>query len=72
MSFFPQAHAEAFVASFFIFAQVRSLVVNPLIYLADQFTRGFQSIDNQFQALQTQATEGFQSMVFGFKSSKWN
>jgi hypothetical protein len=40
--------------------------VNPLIYLANQLTRGFQSADNQFQALQTQATESFQSMVPDF------
>jgi hypothetical protein len=33
-------------------------MVNLLIYLADQLTRGFQSGDNQFQALQTQA-KGF-------------
>jgi hypothetical protein len=34
-------------------------VVNLLIYLADQLLRGCQSADNQFQALQNQATEGF-------------
>jgi hypothetical protein len=33
--------------------------VNLLINLADQLTKGFQSTDNQFQALQTQAIEGF-------------
>jgi hypothetical protein len=32
--------------------------------LADQLTRGFQSADDQFQALQTQVTEGFQSKDF--------
>jgi hypothetical protein len=42
--------------------------VNLLIYLVDQLARGFQSMDYQFQALQTQATEGFQSMVPDFKS----
>jgi hypothetical protein len=42
--------------------------VNLLIYLVDQLIRGFQSADNQFHALQNQATEGFQSMVPGFKS----
>jgi hypothetical protein len=31
-------------------------------------TRGFQSVDDQFQALRTQAAKGFQSMVPGFKS----
>jgi hypothetical protein len=34
-------------------------VVNLLIYLANQLLRGSQSVDNQFQALQNQATEGF-------------
>jgi hypothetical protein len=29
------------------------------IYLADQFLKGSQSADNQFQALQNQATESF-------------
>jgi hypothetical protein len=43
-------------------------MVNLLIYLADQLTKGFQFADNQFQALQTQATEGFQFVVPGFKS----
>jgi uncharacterized phage infection (PIP) family protein YhgE len=37
-------------------------VLNLLIRLADQLTRGFQSIDDQFQALRTQVTEGFQYM----------
>jgi hypothetical protein len=45
-------------------------MANLLIYLADQLTRGFQSADNQVQALQTQVTEAFQSMVPGFKSEK--
>jgi hypothetical protein len=44
--------------------------MNLLIYLADEVIRGFQSIDNQFQALQNQAIEGFQSMVLDFKSYK--
>jgi len=56
------------VASFFRSAPVRGSVVNLHIYLADQLTRGFQSANNQFKALQTQATKGFQSMVPGFKS----
>jgi spore maturation protein SpmB len=34
-------------------------VVNLLIYLADQLLRGCQSVDNQVQALQNQATAGF-------------
>jgi len=33
--------------------------VNLLIYLADQLLRECQSADNQVQALQNQATEGF-------------
>jgi hypothetical protein len=33
--------------------------VNLLIYLVDQLLRGCQSTDNQVQALQNQATEGF-------------
>jgi hypothetical protein len=33
--------------------------VNLLIYLVDQLLRGCQSADNQFQALQNQATESF-------------
>jgi hypothetical protein len=52
---FPPAHAEPSVASFFRSASVRGSMVNLLIYLADQLTRGFQSADNQFQALQTQS-----------------
>jgi hypothetical protein len=65
---FPLAHAEPSVTSFFRYAPVRGSMVNLLICLADQSTRGFQSADNQFQALQTQATKGFQSMLLGFKS----
>jgi hypothetical protein len=65
---FPPAHVEPSVTSVFRFASIRGSVVNLLIYLVDQLTRGFQSTDNQFQALQTQATKGFQSMVPGFKS----
>jgi hypothetical protein len=42
--------------------------VNLLIYLADQLLRGCQSTDNQFQALQNQEIEGFQSMVPSFLS----
>jgi hypothetical protein len=68
MSFFPPVHAEPSIASFFRSAPVRGLVVNLLICLADQLTRGFQSVDDQFQALRTQAAKGFQSMVPGFKS----
>jgi len=55
---FPQAHTEPSIASFFVSAPVRRSEVNLLIYLADQLTRGFQSADNQFQALQTQVTKG--------------
>jgi hypothetical protein len=33
--------------------------MNLLIYLADHLLRGCQSVDNQVQALQNQATEGF-------------
>jgi len=65
---FPLAHAEPSVTSFFRYAPVRGSMVNLLIYLADQLTKGFQFADNQFQALQTQATEGFQFVVPGFKS----
>jgi hypothetical protein len=65
MSFFSPAHAEPSIASFFRSAPVRGSVVNLFIYLADQLTRGFQPADNQ---LQTQATEGFQSMVPSLKS----
>jgi hypothetical protein len=68
MSFFSQAHAEPSIASIFRFAPIRGLVVNLFIYLPDQLTRGFQSADNQFNALQTQATEGFQSIVPSLKS----
>jgi len=32
-------------------------------------TRGFQFADDQFQALQTQVTEGFQS-IYGFSASE--
>jgi hypothetical protein len=64
----PPSHAEPSVASFFIFALVRGSLVNLLIRLADQLTRGFQSMDDQFQALQTQVTEGFSLWIPGFKS----
>jgi hypothetical protein len=46
MSFFPPAHVEPSVASFFISAPIRGSMVNPLIYLPDQLTEGFQSADN--------------------------
>jgi len=62
MSPFPLDQAEHSVASFFRSAPVRGLVVNLLICLADLLPRGFQSADDQFQALQTQETKGFQSM----------
>jgi hypothetical protein len=65
---FNPAHAEPSVASFFGSAPVRGLVANLLFYLANQWTRGFQSADNQVQALQTQVTEVFQCMVPSFKS----
>jgi hypothetical protein len=68
MSLFPPAHAEPSVASFFGSALVRGSMANLLIYPADQLTRGFQSADNQVQALQTQVTEVFQSMALSFKS----
>jgi len=42
----------------------RSIFLQICTSLADQLTRGFQSTDDQFQALQTQVTEGFQSMDF--------
>jgi hypothetical protein len=70
MSLFPLAHTKPSVASFFGSVSVRGSMANLLIYLADQLTRGFQSADNQVQALQTQVTEAFQSMVPGFKSEK--
>lgn len=59
---FSPAHVEPSVASFFRSAPVRGSVVNLLIYLADQLTRRFQFVDNQFQALQTQVIEGVQSL----------
>jgi hypothetical protein len=68
MSLFPPTHVEPSVACFFGSAPVRGLVANLLIYLADHLTRGFQFVDNQVQALQTQVAEVFQSMVPGFKS----
>jgi hypothetical protein len=34
-------------------------MVNLLFYLANQLLRGCQYVDNQFQALQNQETEGF-------------
>jgi hypothetical protein len=58
----PPAHAKSSVASFFRSAPVGGSVVNLLIHLLDQLTRGFQSADDQFQALQTQVIDGFQSM----------
>jgi len=36
--------------------------VNLFTHLADQLTKGFQSADDPFQAIQTQVTEGFLSM----------
>jgi hypothetical protein len=65
---FSLAHAEPFVAYFFGSAPVRGLMANLIFYLADQLTKGFQSANNQVQALQTQVTKVFQSMVPGFKS----
>jgi len=59
---FPPAHAEPSVASFFRSALVRGSVVNLHNRLANQLTRGFQSVDDQFQALQIQVIEGFQSI----------
>jgi phage shock protein A len=41
--------------------------VNPFTHLVDQLTKGFQSADDQFQALQTQVTKGFQSMDSQFQ-----
>jgi hypothetical protein len=41
------------------FMSVRGLLENLLFYLADQLLKGCQSTDNQIQALQNQATEGF-------------
>jgi hypothetical protein len=38
---------------------VRGSVENLLFYLPDQLLKGCQSADNQVQALQNQATEGF-------------
>jgi hypothetical protein len=46
MSFFPPAHVEHSIAFFFRSTPVRGSVVNLLIYLADQLTRGFQSADD--------------------------
>jgi hypothetical protein len=47
------------VASFSRSAPIRGSVVNLLIYFADQLLKTCQSANNQFQALQNQATEGF-------------
>jgi hypothetical protein len=41
-----------------------SILLQIYTSLADQLTRGFQSADDQFQALQTQVAEGFQSTDF--------
>jgi hypothetical protein len=38
-------------------------MVNLIIYLADQLRRGCQFVDNQFQVLQNQVTEGFSVYV---------
>jgi hypothetical protein len=43
-------------------------MVNLLIYLANQFLRGCQSTNNQFQALQNQVTKGFS--VYGSRLPK--
>jgi hypothetical protein len=47
----PPTHAKPSVTSFFKFAPVRGSVVNLLTPLADQLIRGFQYVDDQFQAL---------------------
>jgi len=57
-AFFPSS-CIAFRNIFLKSVSVRDSVVNLLIYLADQLLRGCQSADNQFQAFQNQATEGF-------------
>jgi hypothetical protein len=44
---FPLTYTEPSIASFFKSVPVRGSVVK-LIYLADQLTRGFQLVDNQF------------------------
>jgi hypothetical protein len=45
---FPLAYVEPSIASFFRSTPVRGSVVNLLIYLTYQLTRGFQYVDNQF------------------------
>jgi hypothetical protein len=59
----PPAHAKPSVASSSRSAPASNLIVNLLTRLGDHLTRGFQSVDDQFQALQTQVTKGFQSML---------
>jgi hypothetical protein len=61
MNFFPQLMQRLLKHSLRS-ASVRRSVVNLLIYLADQLLRGFQSADNQFQALQNQEIEVFFSV----------
>jgi hypothetical protein len=58
----PPAHAEPSVASFFRSAPVKGSVVNLFTRLVGQLIRGFQFVDDQFQALQTQVTEVVQSL----------
>jgi hypothetical protein len=53
MSFF-QAHAEPFI----------KILLKICTSLTNQLTRGFSSADDQFQALQTQVTDGFQPIDF--------
>jgi hypothetical protein len=45
------AHAEPSIVSFFISASIRGSVVNLLTHLVDQLIRGFQSANDQLQAL---------------------
>jgi hypothetical protein len=70
MNFFPSS-CRVFVTSSSKSALVRGSVVNLLIYLADQLLKGYQFVDNQFQALQNQATKGIFGLWFpGFRSKK--
>jgi len=57
--FFPPSLCIAFRSISLRSTSVRGSVVNLLIYLADQLLKGYQSADNQFQALQNQEIIGF-------------
>jgi len=48
------------VASSFRSAAASDIVMNLFTRLVDQLTRGFQSVDDRLQPLQTQVAGGFQ------------